>query len=78
MHDNVSVKPKVDATDDSKISCDKPRFDSWDGKATPSAVELDLYHVLEAYRASLRKMIPSYERMWDGRLGETDVVKHRI
>ena len=44
----------------------------------PSASELDLSHVPEVHRLRLRRLLLKYDGMWDGKLGEINVVKHRI
>ncbi|CAN8069508.1 unnamed protein product, partial [Agarophyton chilense] len=40
--------------------------------------ELDLGHVLESHRESLREMLREFTTMWDGSLGEINTTEHRI
>lgn len=54
------------------------RSDSWAGEVTPSASYIDLSHVLQSFREPLRGILTRNDSMWDGRLGEINIVKHRI
>lgn len=73
----VQVEREIPRKDPNLIE-DTVLSDLWNAGKTPTTTDLDFSHVPDAYREPLRKMPLKYDYVWDGLLGEINVVKDSI